>query len=209
MASLFSNISEKNKRRICHILEAATLRFPKDCQILSSVKHSDFIGYISSGAVQITRLDSNGNLTIIEDLPSESIFDTSIYSLQKDEYEITAKEDTVLIVFEKDQIMNHVNNAHPSYYQFIQNFLSVSIEKLSLQSEHIAILSQKSIRNKLLTYFKITSKRRGTKILYLDLNYSNLASYLAIDRCAMARELKYLEDEGFIKKEGKRISLLY
>lgn len=208
MASLFSNISEKNKQRICHILEAATLTFPKNCQILSSVKHSIFIGYISSGSVQIRRLDSNGNLTVLEDLEEESIFDTSIYSLQKDEYEIITKEDTTLIAFEKDQMIQ-LDITHPFYYQFIQNFLQISMEKLSLQNEHIAILSQKSIRNKLLAYFKITSKKRGTKILYLDLSYSNLANYLAVDRCAMARELKSLEDEGFIKKEGKRISLLY
>ena len=53
------------------------------------------------------------------------------------------------------------------------------------------------------------SKKNGSKYIYLPFNFINLADYLAIDRSAMSRELKFLKDEGFIEIKGKRITLLY
>ena len=41
------------------------------------------------------------------------------------------------------------------------------------------------------------------------MSQQDLADYLAIDRCAMTRELKYLKEEGFISVNGRVITLLY
>ena len=41
------------------------------------------------------------------------------------------------------------------------------------------------------------------------MTYIELADYLAVDRSAMTRELKNLTEEGFIKREDKKITLLY
>ena len=77
------------------------------------------------------------------------------------------------------------------------------------RNEHIEILSERSIRNKLLEYFNINSKKNGSRYIYLPFNFSDLANYLAIDRSAMSRELSYLKEEGFISIKGKKITLLY
>ena len=41
------------------------------------------------------------------------------------------------------------------------------------------------------------------------MTYIELADYLAVDRSAMTRELKNLADERLIKREDKKITLLY
>ena len=41
------------------------------------------------------------------------------------------------------------------------------------------------------------------------MTFTELASYLAVDRSAMTREISYLKQEGFIKTNGRRITLLY
>ena len=84
----------------------------------------------------------------------------------------------------------------------------ISLEKNTLKNERIEILTQKTIRNKLLEYFRIEALKNRSKIIYLKSTWQDLADYLAIDRCAMTRELKYLKEEGFIsdyevKEEGK------
>ena len=81
--------------------------------------------------------------------------------------------------------------------------------KTEEKNERIEILTKKTIRNRLLEYFTIMSNKHGTKFIYLPFNYTDLADYLAIDRCAMSRELKNLKEEGFIEIKGKRITLLY
>ena len=77
------------------------------------------------------------------------------------------------------------------------------------KSERIKMLTNKTIRNKLLEYFNINSRKSGSRYIYLPFNFSDLASYLAIDRSAMSREIGYLKEEGFIEIKGKRITLLY
>ena len=68
---------------------------------------------------------------------------------------------------------------------------------------------QRNIREKILTYFDMLSKRSVRKSFTLPYSYTDLADYLSIDRSAMMRELKLLIDEGFVKKSGSKITLLY
>ena len=96
-----------------------------------------------------------------------------------------------------------------SYNQFIKNMLQIISSKIQEKNERIEILTKKTIRNRLLEYFNITRSNYGSKIIYLPFTFTDLADYLAIDRCAMSRELKYLKEEGLIEIKGRRITLLY
>lgn len=209
MINLFHNISEKNKEKLLYTLETHTFTFPKNTRILTTVKEDNIIGYVISGYMQITRTDYNGNTTIIEELEEESVFGTMLSSLNNSEYDIVTKEDTKLIIIDYNRIINEETN-HANYYnQFIKNLLEIATNKINEKNERIEILAKKSIRDKLLEYFKIVSEKNGSKIIYLTLNYTELSDYLAVDRCAMSRELKNLKDEGFIKTDKKKITLLY
>ena len=209
MTNLFEKITPKQKQKLLRILEANTLYFKKNCQVLTSVKWDNIIGIVLDGYMQIIRTDYNGNRTILEELEENSVFGTTISSLKNTEHEIITKEDTKLVVIEYSSIINEESNKYPYYTQFIKNLLEIVTEKINEKNQRIEILTKKSIRDKLLEYFKIISKKNGSKIIYLTLNYSELADYLAVDRSAMSRELKNLKDEGFIKKDGKKITLLY
>ena len=61
----------------------------------------------------------------------------------------------------------------------------------------------------MLAYFEILTKGSIRKTFTLPYSYTDLADFLSIDRSAMMRELKLLSDEGFIKKNGNKVTLLY
>ena len=208
MTNLFTNISEKNQEKILKILEASTLNFKPNCQILTSVKLDNMIGIVISGYMQIIRTDYNGNRTIIEELTENDVFGTTISSLTN-ECEIITKEDTKIVIIDFNNILNDVENNLSYYKQFIKNLLEIYSDKINTKNERIEILTKKTIRDKLLEYFKIVSKRNNSKKIYLTMTYIELADYLAVDRSAMTRELKNLSEEGFIKREDKKITLLY
>ena len=105
--------------------------------------------------------------------------------------------------------MNYNETMHSYYNQFIKNLLKILTDKISERNKRIEILTKKSIRDKLLEYFKINSQRTGSKIVYLPFTFTELADYLAVDRSAMSREMKYLKEEGFIQVSNKKITLLY
>lgn len=208
MTNLFTNISEKNQEKILKILEASTLNFKPNCQILTSVKLDNMIGIVLLGYMQIIRTDYNGNRTIIEELTENDVFGTTISSLTN-ECEIITKEDTKIVIIDFNNILNDVENNLSYYKQFIKNLLEIYSDKINTKNERIEILTKKTIRDKLLEYFKIVSKRNNSKKIYLTMTYIELADYLAVDRSAMTRELKNLSEEGFIKREDKKITLLY
>ena len=209
MADLFSNITPRNKEKLLKILEGYTLNIKRNNVVSTSVKWDNVIGIVLEGYMQIIRTDESGSRTIMEELEENSVFGTTLSSLKNNEYEIIAKEDSKIVSIEYNNIINGTETNTPYYNQFIKNLLEIMNEKITDRNDRISILTKRSIRDKLLEYFKITSKKNGSKIIYVMLSFSELADYLAVDRCAMSRELKYLTDEGFIKKDGKKITLLY
>lgn len=209
MINPFHDISEKNKRKLLRLLEANILSYKKDAVISSGTQNDNVIGIIIKGYAQIIRTDYNGNRTIIEELEEKSVFGKTISSLSNNECEIIAKEDTEIIIIDYDIMINVPTNSYQFYNQFIKNLLQIFTSVLNDKNERIEILTKKTIRNKLLEYFKISAKKHGSKYVYLPFNFTDLADYLAVDRSAMTREIKYLKEEGFIEVKGKRITLLY
>ncbi|MBQ9013877.1 MAG: Crp/Fnr family transcriptional regulator [Bacilli bacterium] len=209
MADLFEGITSKNKRKLIRLLEANTMLFKKDESILKYILNENIIGIIIDGYAQIVKTDYNGNRTLIEELYENNVFGSLISSLKNKEYDILTKEDTKILFIDYDNILNCTKNNALFYVQFLKNLLAIITSRIEEKNERIEILTKKSIRNKLLEYFSIVSKKHGSRYIYLPFNFTDLADYLAVDRSAMSRELKYLKEEGFIEVKGKRITLLY
>lgn len=205
---VFENISERNKKILLRNFEATRLFYRKNSSILQNIKSDSLIGIIVYGSLQIIKTDYNGDRSLIEELEENDIFGTIISHIKGNEYEVITKEDTMLYILDYNQIMN-LNLNTESYNQFIKNLLQITSSKMQEKNERIEILTKKTIRNRLLEYFNITRTNHGSRIIYLPFTFTDLAAYLAIDRCAMSRELKYLKEEGLIEIKGRRITLLY
>ncbi|CCY89145.1 putative uncharacterized protein [Mycoplasma sp. CAG:956] len=209
MISLFKDITPNNKGKLLKLLETSNFTYQKGVNIAYLFKDKESIGLVLSGSLDIIRIDYNGTRTIIETIYEEEILGTSLTSLLSNDYEIITREDTKILWLDYNVILG-INDIKYTYYnQFIKNLLMIALEKNTLKNERIEILTQKTIRNKLLEYFRIEALKNRSKIIYLKSTWQDLADYLAIDRCAMTRELKYLKEEGFISVKGRVITLLY
>ena len=206
---LFKNISNKNKEKLLRLIEANTIIYKENTSILNTLKNDNIIGIVLEGNIQITKTDYNGNRILIEDLFENDIFGTILSHLNNKEYQIITKEPTKIILIDFDTIINAKQNNKEFYNQFIKNLLEIIVKKINEKNERIEILTSKSIRNKLLEYFRITAKKSGRKTFYLPFTFTDLADYLSVDRSAMSREIKNLKDEGFIEIKQKRITLFY
>ena len=203
---LFYNISKFQKEKILQYLEANTLSFKKNNIILSSVKKDDIIGFVVEGHLQIIKTDYNGNETMLEDLYENDVFGTNISFISNNEYSIKTKEDTKIVILYFDEIIKkELNWAY--YNQFLKNLLEIVNNKIISNNERIYILTNKTIRNKLLAFFKLASNKNNSRYIYLPFSFTELADYLAVDRASMHRELKHLKEEGIIDIKNKRIKL--
>ena len=206
MTKLFDNITNQSKERILGSLKADKFNFKKNSTILSSVKQDNIIGYIEEGFIQIVKTDYNGNRTIVDELYDSDLFGTEISGIRSNEYTIETKDDTKIIIFYYNDILNNFLNT-PYYNTFIKNLLSIMSEKISKNNDRIEILTNKTIRNKLLSYFRIMSRKNKSNIIYLPYTYADLADYIGVDRSAMYRELKSLKDDELISVKNRRITL--
>lgn len=209
MIYLFNDIKPQDKGKLLKLLETSTFTYQANVNIAYLFKDKESIGIVLNGSLDIIRIDYNGTRTIIETIYEEEIFGTSLTSLLSNDYEIITKEDTKILWLDYKAILSITDSKYPYYNQFLKNLVMISLEKNTLKNERIEILTQKTIRNKLLEYFRIEALKNRSKIIYLKSTWQDLADYLAIDRSAMTRELKNLKEEGFITTKGRVITLLY
>ena len=209
MKSLFTGILPKNEEKLLKMFETHPLHISKNTSLFSMIQKDNSIGYIVKGYIQIIKTDSNANRTLIDEFFDGETFTTNLFSSNSNDYDFYTKEDTDLILISYDNVLQWEDFNKEYYTQFIKNLLEITNEKMQEKNERIEILIQKNIRNKLLEYFNLMSKKHSSKFIYLPYNFTDLADYLAVDRCAMSRELKHLKEEGFIEIKGKRITLLY
>ena len=111
--------------------------------------------------------------------------------------------------FTYDSLFNKCRRNCDFHKVLVNSLSELFLDQIINLNLRIELLTKRNIRGKILAYFDVLSKRSIRKTFTLPFSYTDLADFLSIDRSAMMRELKLLIDEGFIKKRGNKITLLY
>jgi len=209
MTNLFENINDLNIRKIKRFLRATTITYPKGVNILSNVNQDDFIATVDLGSIQFISTDYDGNKSILEDIPEGGMFGSLTFPIDNEEISCITKEVTQITYIEYNSITNDEIIKTDSYIIFIKNLIKILSDQVNEKNNRIEILTKKTTRDKLLEYFKQQAQARGTKTFSIPMSFTELASHLSVDRSAMTREISYLKDDGIIKTNGRRITLLY
>ena len=209
MTNLFANLSEKEVKKLMQVLKSNTITYRKNINILSNRTKDDYIAIIDSGSIQLVLNDYNGNKTIIEELGTGEVFGSLTYSLNSDEITCLTKEETQITYIEYNQITNDEIIKNDFYIIFVKNLIKLLSDQLNRCNQRIELLTMRTTRDKLLGYFNHQAQIKGSKTFIMNITFTELASYLSVDRSSMTREISYLKEEGFIKINNKKITLLY
>ena len=108
-----------------------------------------------------------------------------------------------------EHVIKRCEQACHHHSQMVSNLLQLTAIQSRQQNERIYMLSRSSTRKKINGLSERTLYRKTQqRSLQLPMSYTALAQYLSVDRSAMTRELKNLEEEGIIKKSGKQIHII-
>ena len=163
-----------------------------------------------SGSADLIRYNLNGNKTIVEHFSPCDIFGELFYTITtNNELFVIAKEDCEVLFFIYDDIDKKCKSNCKFHTILHDSLLKLILTKMIHLNSRIELLTKRTIREKLLTYFSILSNRNLSKTFLLPFSLTDLADYLNVDRSAMMRELKSLKEEGFIKKSRNKITLFY
>ena len=205
--SIFEGISEADIEKMLKCFEARKLTFKKDRTIVTNIINVKLICIILSGTANMERYDYNGNRSIIEKLSPNSVFG-EVFSRLGSDISVIATSDCEVLFIEYEHIIKKCKKGCLYHNILTNNMLKLVSQKIVELNERVEILSKRSIRDKLLSYFELLASSNPKRSFLLPFTYTDLADYLSVDRSAMMREIKNLKEDGFIQTNGKKITII-
>lgn len=191
---LFRHISDTEREKILQSAWVKKQAYKKNQIIFQRGQTLTDIGIILSGAVQVVQEDIWGNRSVLAKIEEGGIFGevfvcADIKSLPVSLY--AAADSTVLLL--------DCAKADSVYTQrLLANMVTILAQKNLLLNQKIYCLSQRTIRDKLLTYLYTYAQKAGKPTFTIPLSRQELADYLCADRSAVSNALSKLRKEGII-----------
>lgn len=197
-----------NFENSCHRIQKKS--FSKNEVITSYIKKRNQFCILINGNADLVRYDLNGNRTIVEHFSKNDVFGEVFYTITtNNELLVEAREKCDVLFYTYNDLRQKCRTGCKFHQQLTEDLPELILSKVTDLNMRIELLTKRSTRDKLIGYFTLLSTRNLSKSFSLPFSLTDLADFLSVDRSAMMRELKLLKEEGFIEKNGNRITLLY
>ena len=206
---LFIGITEDELKRLLTCFQATVREYQVGDMIIRQGDIVSKIYLILDGVVNIEKDSYWGRRIIIQRLHEYNNIALCLATSKNTESTISAvvSKKTKVLAMNYSNCSSMCNNACSHHGKLIQNLFKIlSKENIELL-EKIENISQKSIRDKLLTYLSNESLKHKSPTFEISFNRQELADYLNIDRSAMSFEMSKLKNEGLIDFEKNKFSL--
>jgi len=208
---LFQDIAYEEYLRMLTCFQAVQRSFRPDELIYDLAETgNNAVGIVERGSASLIRIDEAGVSTVMEELGPGGVFGRTLAfaGSEQDSLEVICRTPCDVLFIDYPHILKRCENACTHHSLLVQNMLRLMSDKAQGLSQRIDVLSRRSIREKLLCYFRQLAEKEGKDTFTLPFSLSMLADYIATDRSAMMRELKRLREEGLIVSEGRRFKFL-
>ena len=170
----------------------------------------DQFSIILSGKVHILHLFPDGNYSLTAALaPGEAVGIDLICTHNKSApYHAIAAVPTRLLTFPA-RVLLEPGILRESCRQTAVNRLLTLIADQNMKKEYrLAILSQKGLRERIVTYLSMQSGKRRSPTFRIPFTREEMASFLCVNRSALSHELSLMEQEGLISFRKNEFTLL-
>ena len=209
MQYIFSDISEEDLTSMLACFQARTQNFSPGETLMQYSRKCETIGVILSGQAQLIKDDFDGYRSIIEYLETNSVFgELLIRPFPQESFSVIAETQVKALFFDYRHLIKRCPKACLHHSILTNNMLQILSEHSRYLHMRINILSQRTLRGKLLAYFQTLAAEQNSSSFTLPFPLYSLADYLFVDRSAMMREMKKLREEQLIESHGRNVRLL-
>ena len=204
--TLFTDIlpEEQERMRVCFKAREAVFRSGET--IMEYAGTMQKIGVILYGRAVLYCCDADGDENMIDELNKDAVFgEPFLLPSDSQYYYVVAAEETRVLFIDYEHVIKRCENACHHHSQMVSNLLQLTALQSRQQMERIYVLSRSTTRQKILSYLNALSAEKQSDTVRIPMSYTSLAQYLSVDRSAMTRELKSLEEEQIIEKNGRNI----
>lgn len=183
------------------------LEFPDKFTIATEGDISNNIGIVLEGKIYVKAYSLGGrNFTLNTIRPGNVFGDVLIYGKKSHTYPgalITKGRTKIAFIPNKEfeQYLFHDND-------LLLNFLNLLSEKTYEMNMKSKLLSQDTIRDKILFWLQQMKIEQKSNVIELQMTKEELANILFVQRPSLSRELIHMREEGLIDFNRKTITIL-
>lgn len=207
---LFAGLDEEELQRALGLLDASVAEYGRGAFIHRADERLAFFGLVLSGSVQVCTDDMNGDLMMMANVTEGETFGESLCYLRVEQTKvfISTQDRAKVLKLRTDAFLAPRGEADSLTGRLFGNFVSMLAERTLSMNERIQVLSKKTLREKLKTFFSQCEKKYGSRSFSLPLDRAGLAIYLGSDRAALSRELSAMRRAGIIDFSGNYFRIL-
>lgn len=159
------------------------------------------IALLLEGTIHIQKEDYWGNMTILSEVTPGELFGEVYACLggARIAHSAAAVKKSTVLLLDAGRVLRLCPSACPFHGKLVRNLVSVLAQKNRTLTRKIEHMSQRTTREKLLSYLSEQSLRAGNDSFDIPFNRQQLADYLAVDRSAMSSELGKMQREGILE----------
>ena len=197
---LFSGVGDDDILSMLNCLNVTVREYNKGEYAFRQGEYIRSLMILAAGRLHIQREDYWGNLNILNEVrPGEMFGEAYIVPssgpLMND---VIAIEESAVLFFDMERILTVCPSVCPFHTRLVKNIFYTISDKNKGLVQKISYISQRSTREKLLSYLSDEAKRQNSSSFSIPFNRQQLADFLSVDRSAMSGELCRLRDEGML-----------
>ena len=197
---LFFGISAEEASAMLSCLQAEKKDFPKEAFLLHAGDTAESIGLILSGSILVIQEDIWGNRNILSKAGPGQTF-AAAYACAPGSVlnvNVFAETPVTALFMNVKRILNVCPSACTHHSRIIRNLLSDLAEKNLRFSEKLTHMSQRTTRDKLMSYLSAEAQRLGTYEFDIPFSRQQLADYLGVERSGLSLELGKMRSEELL-----------
>ena len=208
--ALFTGIRMEDLQAMMGCIGGRVLEVAKGQAVFREGDASTYVGMVLSGSVQLVREDYYGNRSIVAHISPAQLFGETyacagVPSLP---VSIVASTDSRVLLMDCRRITTSCSSACAFHSRIIHNLLRLVATKNLVFDQKIQVTSQRTTREKLMTYLLSQAKLQGSSSFTIPYDRQSLADYLEVDRSGLSAEISKLRREGVLESEKNAFTLL-
>ena len=207
---LFAGVGEEEIGTMLDCLGAALRHYKKGDYVYRAGEYVHSLTVLVEGSLHIQKDDYWGNRAILGDVAVGEMFGEAYASPDSGALlnDVVAVEDSAVLFFDIQRILTVCPSACKFHYLTVKNLFFAISEKNRKLVAKLGHISNRTTREKLLSYLSDEAKRSRSASFSIPFNRQQLADFLSVDRSAMSNELGRMRKEGLIEFHKNQFTLL-
>lgn len=206
---LFKSMSYEDIDNALRLLYAEPRYYSKNSYIYSAGSCISKTGIVLSGKIQIISEDFWGNRSLIACADAGELFAEAFVCAEEKIIPVSvfSAENCEILFLDLKKIMQ-IHSECNWYKVLLNNMIYVLAQKNLILMKKIQHISQKTIREKLISYLSNEAFKNKSDTFTVSLNRQQMAEYLSADRSALSAELSKMQKERIIEYSKNKFRLI-